>query len=305
MKLKQFIIYFRPLDKATGHGFKERWESKLFTDEKITKLMRSFNQQGFTSDLKLTPDEVIILRELLTKHWLMQIKKLFPDAYEKCSNQPFNNYHSVSHLLDHSTLMKTEHRNLPEPMVCQIKEMQFFKTLEKILGLFTIEDVQGDSISWRISRPGEQKDVFPCHADEWYFVAQHGAADYKLEKCIPNSDNQFRQLRWSRGEQNFTIIHTWIAIDIELGLNGLLIAPKSHLLDWDYKVMGADTYKSSIRKFELSDDQKIDLKLAGMHPGDILLFHDKLIHGGALNKGNKTRVAMLFNIFIPNEEKAI
>ncbi len=63
-------------------------------------------------------------------------------------------------------------------------------------------------------------------------------------------------------------VKAWIAIDTEPGRNGLLVVPDSH------------------RSAEQTPE------LLRLHPGDIVLFNENLLHGGAVNRGTRARVSV-------------
>ena len=197
--------------------------------------------------------------------------------------------------------MRMKHRNLNADDIAYVQEMVFFIRLMEWFKDSTIIDPLGYSINIRIARPHEKLDTFPAHADAWYFSNYKEIADvalrYSGEKCT--------QLEWTKDDHNgvnFDVIHIWIPIYSEPGLNGLLVAPGSHLKSWNYRKVKNGKFSSKFPKFQLSDGEDVVLKLLDVDPGDVVIFHDNLIHQGALNKGFETRVSLLFNIHIIDEE---
>ena len=62
-------------------------------------------------------------------------------------------------------------------------------------------------------------------------------------------------------------------------------------INWEGK------FKDGIMKPLLLDKvDSLDMKLLTTKPGDVIIFNDNLIHGGALNKGEKTRVSVEFTL---------
>ena len=49
----------------------------------------------------------------------------------------------------------------------------------------------------------------------------------------------------------------------------------------------------------LTSPDKINAKLVDTNLGDVIIFDDNLIHGGAINNGLKTRVSLEFTLVIP------
>ncbi len=52
------------------------------------------------------------------------------------------------------------------------------------------------------------------------------------------------------------------------------------------------------------DPASLHLKLLALAPGDVVVFHDRLLHGGALNRGTSTRVSFEFTLFVDAEVSA-
>ena len=48
----------------------------------------------------------------------------------------------------------------------------------------------------------------------------------------------------------------------------------------------------------ITEADKLNLKLAPTRIGESVIFHDKLIHGGKLNTGTKTRVSIEFTTLV-------
>lgn len=49
----------------------------------------------------------------------------------------------------------------------------------------------------------------------------------------------------------------------------------------------------------LTSTDNINPKLVDTNLGDVIIFDDNLIHGGAINNGEKTRVSFEFTLVIP------
>ena len=47
------------------------------------------------------------------------------------------------------------------------------------------------------------------------------------------------------------------------------------------------------------DESNLAAELLHTAPGDVVVFHDKLLHGGALNLGKYCRLSLEFTLFVP------
>ena len=75
------------------------------------------------------------------------------------------------------------------------------------------------------------------------------------------------------------------------------LIPDSHLQDWSYHEDRRDGILKP--KIQVSETELCP-QIFPTQPGDALVFHDKLLHGGALSRGNLTRVSLEFTLFVPN-----
>lgn len=137
------------------------------------------------------------------------------------------------------------------------------------------ENVGREEIYWRLVRPNEKNDIGPLHADSWFWELGHGVTPDKVVR-----------------------VKIWIGIYVDLGFNGFVYIPDSHLKDWPYHAeMKNGFYKPVI---DVAEDN-LDRLLFESNPGDTMIFHDKLLkllHGGAIGRGNCTRVSLEFTMFV-------
>ena len=47
------------------------------------------------------------------------------------------------------------------------------------------------------------------------------------------------------------------------------------------------------------DEQTVPMELLAIDPGTLVVFNDRLLHGGAVNAGSTTRVSAEFTMFVP------
>jgi|TARA_B110000467_G_C18172872_1_gene396182 hypothetical protein len=230
---------------------------------------------GFSTDLSLKNEELVRLRHLIHNQWLERIKSLVPEQVNRFEELGMQRYHEASKLLDHSSIWPKKVRILPRNAVLEIRKMNFFCQLEDYFGPFEISDEENvgrEEIYWRLVRPNEKNDIGPLHADGWFWELGHGATP----------DNVVR-------------IKIWIGIYVEPGLNGFLYVPNSHLKDWPYHAELKNGFNKPV--IDVAEDSLNRLYFES-NPGDIIIFHDKLLHGGAIGRGNSTRVSLEFTMFV-------
>ena len=64
-------------------------------------------------------------------------------------------------------------------------------------------------------------------------------------------------------------------------------------------ILYSGEFRDGIRKpILLNSLDKIETKLIQTKPGDVIIFDDNLLHGGALNKGKNTRVSIEFTMIV-------
>ncbi len=230
---------------------------------------------GFSTDLSLKNEELIRLRHLIRNQWLEHIKILAPEQVNRFEKLGIEGYHEASHLLDHSSVWPKKVRILPQDAVLEVRKMSFICQLEDYFGQFEISDEENigrEEIYWRLVRPNEKNDVGPLHADGWFWELGHGKTP----------DNKIR-------------IKIWIAIYVEPGLSGFIYVPGSHLKDWPYHAELKHGFNKPV--IDVSED-KLNPLLFKSQPGDTIIFHDKLLHSGAISSGNHTRVSLEFTMFV-------
>jgi len=146
------------------------------------------------------------------------------------------------------------------------------KFFSSLIGNFVISDEESfghPEIYWRIVRPNEQSDVGPLHADSWFWELNNW--------LIPARFTQRTKV--------------WIPLATEIGLNGLLALPGSHLQTYNYTI----EYDGSKRKPRISSYiDKHDIILLNVPHGSYVIFNDRLIHGGAFNAGIQSRISFEF-----------
>ena len=233
---------------------------------------------GFSTKLSICQSDLDILRQMIRIQWLYRLQLLDPVNVHKFDEQGMENYHNVSHLIDHSSAWPKTTRILPREAIDVIRKMEFIKILESELGKFHISDEEHfgwENIYWRLVRPGNS-DFGSLHADKWFWdIGSYGkVADFPHER-----------------------LKIWIPIFSVPGKNGLLISPGSHTKnDWKWH---AETRFGLSKPVIDEPIENLNLVLLPLAPGQCVVFHDELIHGGAANEADTTRVSIEFTLLIP------
>ncbi len=232
-------------------------------------------EQGYSTQLSLSEPELTMIRQLVRDQYLQRIEAHHPDKIELFRNNSIEDYHLLCHQVDHEKLWPKINRILPQQSVEKIQSLPFMKQLEKVYGAFTLadeEEVGYGEMYWRIVRPDHPTDVGPVHADYMFWDLGHGK--------MPA--NCFR-------------VKVWLALFAEKGKSGFQFVPGSHLLDIPY----IGEKRGLINKPRLLVEEKeLALIPFAASPGDLIVFHDRLLHGGLVG-GHKTRVSLEFTMLVP------
>jgi hypothetical protein len=236
-------------------------------------LSEVFETPGFSNALTISSDEVECFRLAISRQWLGAIRRDYPQYAEQFEALGIARYHELAHLLDHSRLWNKSNRCLPQEDVQALKKLNFLVDLKKVFGEFALSSVAYDNeivedqeeIYWRLVRPHQPGDVGPLHADKWFheMLGMQGRA---------------------MAQDSYTL-KVWTPIYCEPGKNGLLIVPDSHKRTWRHST----TLVNGVPKPVFED--QADPVLVSTPPGNMLIFPEETLHGGALNQGDETRVS--------------
>ncbi len=231
---------------------------------------------GFFSGLSLTASELESVRSAIRDQWLETIRAAAPDQVEAFAALGLDRYHERSHVLDHQAVWPKSARILPASGVALMRSTGLFRRLEAEYGPVVISDeerVGREEVYWRLVRPGQPSDVGPLHADGWFW-------DLEEHDCTPPGSQR---------------IKVWIAVYAEPGLSGLRLVPGSHLKQYRY---AAEVRGGRRKPIILEDESALAPQTAPTEPGQAIVFHDRLLHGGALTRGRLTRVSVEFTLFV-------
>lgn len=232
--------------------------------------------QGYFTGLSLTPAELDSLRAAIREQWLERIRQAAPEKAAAFAEAGMDRYHELSDMIDHEALWPKTARILPVSGVELLRSTALFRRLEAEYGPIAISDeerVGREEVYWRLVRPGQPDDVGPLHADGWFW-------DLEEKDCTPP------------GAQR---VKVWIAVHVEPGLSGLRLVPGSHLKDYRY---ASERRGGRMKPRILENESDFDVRTMPTLPGDAVVFHDRLLHGGAPTRGRSTRVSFEFTMFV-------
>jgi hypothetical protein len=235
-----------------------------------------FGDAGFSSDLKLSVTELDTFRQFINAQWLQTVNDFYPDLAEEAKELGIENYHHLANKMDHKKIWPKSNRVLPKDAVLQIKKLPFLNVLRQEFGEFSLSDIYDkkqhighEEVYWRLVRPNETTDVGPLHKDRWF----HGAFN--------NGYGMF--------QEDEVTIKIWIPIFCEPGKSGLCLLSGSHLKEWNYHIEVTDGIPRPVPDEDLLG---LGATLIPTAPGNILLFHENVLHGGAVNSSASTRVSV-------------
>jgi len=239
-----------------------------------TIIRQVLEDPGYSTALSLNEAELTFFRGAIEKQWLETIENTYPEHVEKFKNIGIANYHQLSDLIDHNALWNKVNRCLPQDVVDKIKKLPFLKKLKEVFGEFKISDIAYDDqvkigyeeIYWRLVRPNIATDVGSLHTDKWFHE-------------ILNFDEKIL------AKDAYTI-KIWLPIFCEPGKNGLLIVPNSHKKTWEHSMKIVNGLPKPVLL------EKAEAILIDTRPGNMLIFNENMLHGGAKNLGLETRVSV-------------
>ena len=233
--------------------------------------------EGFNTDVRFTDEELSMVRGLIKAQWLQRIEESGLGRSKVFENLEMNRYHEQSHTLDHKSMWPKSKRILGADAVKSIRQTSLFKMLEAEFGPFVIsgeDGIEKEEVYWRLVRPNGATDVGPLHADEWFWALGHGTTP--------------------AGHQR---VKVWISIYSEMGHNGFKFVAGSHKKAWRYHGVAKDGFT----KPQIDEDEStLGAEIFRSEPGQAIVFHDKLLHGGAPG-GSSTRVSLEFTMFVKDE----
>ncbi len=241
---------------------------------------RTIIEKGFYLDYKLLDFELEKIKSYINDQWLyrLQIEDSNIIKHINKNNLEIEDYHLLSEKIKNNNIWNKISRVLPPSFADWISSSSFYKKLKEDFGEFEVSDEENfgwPNFYWRIVRPNQSNDIGPLHRDSWF---------WKLNKSFKKPSYKFKRIK------------VWMAIITEPGLNGLMIEEYSHKRN-DIKWSGE--LRHNIQKpvliTELSELKPV---LIDREPGQLIVFHDDLLHGGAINMGKKSRISLEFTMLV-------
>jgi len=250
-------------------------------------LSKVFGDDGFSIDVTLAPGELAELRRLTTKSWLDAIGRVAPDKRADFEDLGIEDYHLLSHVVDHACIWTTETRTYPAEVVDTIRSFSLFDLFANECRGYRIcsemppyGDLGRPRVNWRLVRPGDGTDLGPIHADYWFEAVVDG---------------------WNSKPTETVKVKIWIPIFLEQGLTGFSYLPGSHRqqLAFGKKRLADGLYKPHFDEADLP----APLKTLDTPCGTAVLFNYNLVHRGAnSDKARRTRVSMELTLDVPRRQ---
>ncbi len=231
---------------------------------------------GFSTLLHLSTEELADIRGAIEAQWLAVLCEHAPDRVDGFRDLGIARYHEFADGLPHESMWPKSARILPAEVGARIRSMEFMRELAEAFGAFTVSDedeVGWPEIYWRLVRPDRSGDMGPLHADRWFWDLGHGTTPAGVER-----------------------VKVWVAVVTEPGRSGLRVVPASHRREWRFHGEARD---GKLKPQIDEDEETLGARLIDTEPGDAVVFHDALLHGGAANRGAFTRVSFEFTMFVP------
>jgi hypothetical protein len=220
---------------------------------------------GFCFDV-LAQAELDYIRGLITAQYLERLGQLQPALVPLARGRGMANYHTLAINFDHAKSWPKVTRLLDSRYVTDFANMAFFRRIRAQLG--PSATISHDELNWRLVRPNQPADIGPIHADKWFWDAGYGYGS------MPPGYDRFK---------------IWMAVHTQPGANGLCVKSESHRHDWRHHFEEKDGVRKPV--FDENPDS-VSMELLPLAAGQMVLFHDELLHGGVVNRGTACRVSI-------------
>jgi hypothetical protein len=222
----------------------------------------------------LTTTELEQIRGLIDTQYLERLGQLQPTLVPLARERGIARYHTLPIAFDHGQSWPKSSRLLHSRHVADFSRMGFFRRIRDQLG--PTATISHDELNWRLVRPNQPADVGPLHADKWFWDAGYGS--------MPTGYDRFK---------------IWMAIHTEPGSNGLCVKPFSHRQTWPHHF----EEKDGVRKPVFDDNpDEIEMSLLHLAAGQLVMFHDEMLHGGMVNRGATCRVSIELTVLFDRAE---
>ena len=224
-------------------------------------ISKVWESPGFTFD-RLGDTELGLVRSLITDQYLARLHELQPELVPQARDLGIWDYHKLPIQFDHAQAWTKQSRLLAAEHVDRFSAMGFLERIRQQLG--PTARISHNELNWRLVRPNQPNDIGPIHADKWFWDGGYGQ--------MPEGHDR---------------IKIWIAIHTEPGANGLKMLADSHRRQW----MHHFEMRGGINK-PIFDEPEPEMPLLPLAPGQMVLFHDEVLHGGVVNCSTTCRVSI-------------
>ena len=233
---------------------------------------------GLLQGVPFTAAEVERIRELIKEQLIANAYKFSVKTADAIAGSPLDLYHLVAEPHEHPKLLSKLGRVMSAAAVNEIKQMSFFDYVKDAFGSYYLSDEENighEQICFRIVRPHVREDVGSLHRDSWFwdhfgFPVPDGIGRAKI----------------------------WVPVCGAADKAGLLLAPGSHRKSVGFQI---ETIGGKLEFLPQVELDSVDLHRFLGGPGEPVLFNYDVLHVGALNRGQETRVSFEFTIMFGTE----
>lgn len=229
--------------------------------------------KGFLLD-SLSESDYKLIFNLVSIQYTKNLLAFHPELELDLKSKKLSQYHQFN-IQDHKDIWTKERRTLEEEYIKGFKNTDLILNLKKIFGEIKItneDSTRTEEIYWRLVRPSSPTDVGPLHADSWFWKLHYGPIDPTLRR-----------------------VKIWISLFNEKGKNGFRLIPNSQKMHISFRGEMRDGKMKPVADLNL--ESRNDIKDIETEPGQFIIFHDDLIHGGFAG-GNETRISIEFTLLI-------
>ena len=236
-------------------------------------IISDVDKQGYFDQFCIAPEELHFIRETIGAQIIKQNPASKLGVHTGNAGELFSKYMKMASDEDHKNIESKSIRILDAKAISEFLGLNFIEVLRRELGDFSItsEDRLGThEIYWRLVRPNRPTDIGPLHADEWFWRLNYEADPFYSSKRLK----------------------IWIPIYSAPNEYGFRYIPYSHNIENKFAI---ESRGSKARgEYKGPSDGIVYHRGA---PGNAIIFHDKLIHGGAIGKKD-IRISLEFTIAV-------
>jgi hypothetical protein len=209
---------------------------------------------------------------------LGEFKKIF--GLEYAGKEEMLNIHKSEDCQKYFDSLTYKLRTLPCSEACKIMHTGWMQELLELTDMKLVDAYKFGypTFTWRLTRPGISEDYRSLHKDVWFRTNLSGNAIFDKTR----SEHTQR-------------ISAWMSLKTVKDKSGLLIVRNSQKVD---SISFKSAMDNGVRKpqIENQDMESIDFEYANTSEGDIALWGQNFLHGGAPNNSIYCRVSLEFTL---------